>query len=130
MLVPDGALNLSLAEAATRQTNAAIAALEQGMFDVAMTLAGAAEGMIQREGVHMFQGLRAAPRALKRFSQKEWISILNMERDWLKHGGAEEMTIDRASAAFMIARAMSKLDQWSSAMDEFKVWLLANLDDL
>jgi hypothetical protein len=130
MLVPTGSLTLSLAEAATRQTNAAIAAFEHGMFDVAMTLAGAAEGMIKRDGPHMFQGLRAHPRALKRFSQKEWISILNMERDWLKHGGEAEMTIDRASAAFMIARAMSKLDQWSAAMDEFKVWFLASLEEL
>ena len=130
MHVPTGSLNLSLAEAATRQTNAAIAALEAGMFDIALTLAGAAEDMIEREGVHMFQALRAAPRALERFSQKEWISILNMERDWLKHGGAAEMTIDRASAAFMIARAMSKLDQWTPKMDEFKIWLLTNLDDL
>jgi hypothetical protein len=70
MHVPAGPLNLSLAEAATRQTKAAIAALERGMFDVAMTLAGAAEGMIKRDGPHMFQGLRAHPRALKRFSQK------------------------------------------------------------
>jgi hypothetical protein len=128
--VPQGSLNLSLIEAATRQTDAAIAALEQGMFDVAMTLAGAAEGMIEREGFHMFQSLRASPRALERFSQKEWTSILNMERDWLKHGGAAEMTIDRASAAFMIARAMSKLDQWTPKMDEFKVWLLSNLENL
>jgi hypothetical protein len=130
MHVPAGSLQLSLAAAAARQTNAALAAFEAGMFDIAMTLAGAAEGMIKREGVHMFQGLRASPRALERFSQKEWIAILNMERDWLKHGGAEEMTIERGSAAFMIARAMSKLDQWSPAMDEFKIWLLANLDDL
>jgi hypothetical protein len=128
--VPEGSLNLSLIEAATRQTDAAIAALEQGKFDVAMTLAGAAEGMIEREGFHMFQGLREAPRALERFSQKEWTSILNMERDWLKHGGVAEMTSDRASAAFMIARAMSKLDQWTPKMDEFKVWLLSNLDNL
>jgi hypothetical protein len=130
MHVPTNSLTLSLAEAATRQTNAAIAALESGMFDIAMTLAGAAEGMIEREGPHMFQGLRAAPRALEQFSQKEWTSILNMERDWLKHGGAAEMTIDRASAAFMIARVMSKLDQWTPKMDEFKIWLLENLDDL
>ena len=128
--VPQGSLNLSLIEAATRQTNAAIAALEQGMFDVAMTLAGAAEGMIEREGPHMFQWLRAHPRALEQFSKKDWISSLNMERDWLKHGGAAEMTIDRASAAFMIARAMSKLDQWTPKMDEFKVWLVSNLDGL
>ena len=53
-----------------------------------------------------------------------------MERDWLKHGGAAEMTIDRANAAFMIARAMSKLDQWTPKMDEFKIWLLSNLENL
>jgi hypothetical protein len=68
MQVPTGSLTLSLAEAAARQTNAAIAALEAGMFDISMTLAGAAEGMIKREGPHMFQGLRAAPRALERFT--------------------------------------------------------------
>jgi hypothetical protein len=69
MHVP-GSLKLSLAEAATRQTNAALTAFEAGMFDIAMTLAGAAEGMIEREGVHMFQGLRAAPRALERFLKR------------------------------------------------------------
>jgi hypothetical protein len=53
-----------------------------------------------------------------------------MERDRLKHGGEAEMTIDRASAAFMIARAMSKLDQWTPQMDRFKIWFLANLNDL
>ena len=130
MQVPVGLLKLSLAEAATRQANAAIAALEQGMFDVAMTLAGAAEGMIERDGPHMFQWLRSAPPAREHFSQREWTSILNMERDWLKHGGAAEMTIDRASAAFMIARAISKLEKWTPKMDEFKIWLVANLDDL
>jgi hypothetical protein len=130
MHVPDGSLKLSLAGAATRQTNAAIAAFEQGMFDVALTLAGAAEDMIEREGPHMFQWLRDHPGARERFSKAEWISGLNMERNWLKHGGAAEMTIERASAAIMIARAMSKLDRWSPAMDEFKIWLLANLDNL
>jgi hypothetical protein len=130
MHAPAGSLNLSLAEAATRQTNAAIAALEAGMFDIALTLAGAAEDMIEREGPHMWQWLRDHPGARERFSKEEWISGLNTERNWLKHGGAAEMTIERASAAFMIARAMSKLDQWTPKMDEFKIWLLANLDDL
>ena len=39
------------------------------------------------------------------------------------------MTIDRANAAFMIARVMSKLDQWTPKMDEFKIWLLSNLEN-
>jgi hypothetical protein len=130
MQVPVGPLRLSIAAAAVRQTNAAIAAFEQGMFDVALTLAGAAEGMIERDGPHLYQWLREHPGARERFSKKEWISGLNMERDWLKHGGAAEISIQRASAAFMIVRAMTKLDQWSPAMDEFKIWLLSNLDQL
>jgi hypothetical protein len=31
-------------------------------------------------------------------------------------------------AASMIARAASKLEVWTPKMDEFKVWLLANID--
>jgi hypothetical protein len=129
MQVPPASLTLSLANAATRQTDAAIAAFERGAFDIALTLAGAAEGMIEREGFHLFPWLRDHPGARERFSRKEWISGLNMERDWLKHGGAAQMTIERTSAAIMIARAMSKLDQWTAKMDEFKIWLLANLPD-
>jgi hypothetical protein len=56
------------------------------------------------------------------------VAILNLERDWLKHGGTDSMTIDCSSAAFMIARALTKLDAWTPKMDAFKVWLLANLD--
>jgi hypothetical protein len=48
MKIPTGFVRLSLVEAATRQTEAAIEALEQGQYDVALTLAGAAEGMIPR----------------------------------------------------------------------------------
>ena len=62
--------------------------------------------------------------------ERSGTSILNMARDWLKHGGAAEMTIDRASAAFMVARAISKLENWTPKMEEFKIWLVANPDDL
>jgi hypothetical protein len=61
--------------------------MDAGDYDVALTLAGAAEGMIERTGLHMFGWLKQHPRALERFDKKEWISILNSERDWLKHGG-------------------------------------------
>ncbi|MEY9700173.1 hypothetical protein ABIE71_002916 [Bradyrhizobium diazoefficiens] len=54
--------------------------------------------------------------------------ILNTERDWLKHGGQPTMKICCAEAAFMIARAASKLDHWTSKMVAFKIWLLANID--
>jgi hypothetical protein len=50
MEAPDRPLNLTKVEAAIRQVEAAIEALERGDFDVAITLAGAAEDMIDRPG--------------------------------------------------------------------------------
>ena len=76
----------------------------------------------------MFAELNKSRQALERFTQKEWISILNMERDWLKHGGQPHMEIHCSTAAFMIARAASKVENWSPRIVEFKIWLLANLD--
>jgi|SoimicMinimDraft_9_1059737.scaffolds.fasta_scaffold82820_1 hypothetical protein len=136
MELPESTLNvaigtkifLTLEKAAVRQIDAAIDALEAGLFDVALTLAGAAEGMIDRAGLHMFAELNKSRQALERFTQKEWISILNMERDWLKHGGQPHMEIHCSTAAFMIARAASKVENWSPRIVEFKIWLLANLD--
>jgi hypothetical protein len=101
-----GVLHLSLVEAATRQTEAAIDALQAGHYDIAVTLAGAAEGMIQRDGPHMFAYLKSAPRVLEEFSQKDWINTLNKELYWLKHGGQPTMTIECSHAVFMIADAL------------------------
>jgi hypothetical protein len=49
--VPGRCLNLTKAQAASRQVDAAIDALDRGDFDVAVTLASAAEDMIDREGL-------------------------------------------------------------------------------
>jgi hypothetical protein len=123
-------LSLTLHEAASRQIDAAIDALQAGDYDVALTLAGAAEGMIVRTGHHMFRWLKQHPRAMERFDQKQWIAILNSERDWLKHGGQPAMQICCADAAFMIARAASKLEDWTPKMVAFKIWLLTNIDSI
>ncbi|PPQ16328.1 hypothetical protein CV770_26645 [Bradyrhizobium sp. AC87j1] len=124
-------LNLTLAEAAGRQVDAAIDALQRGDFDIALTLAGAAEGMIKRDGPHMFAWLRDNQKAAELFPDKrQWINTLNRELYWLKHGGEETMEIDCATAVFMIARAMTKLDAWTPKMDAFKPWLLDNLDNV
>jgi len=128
MDIPIGALNLTLVEAAIRQTDAAIDALQRGDYDIALTLAGAAEGMMQRPDRHMFSGLRDSPKARAIFSKDEWITIHNRERDWLKHGGCDTMEIDCAAAAFMIARVAAKLEVWTPKIDEFKIWLINNLD--
>jgi hypothetical protein len=121
-------LSLTLHEAASRQVDAAIDALRAGDYDLALTLAGAAEGMVERTGHHLFGWLKQHPKALQRFDKKEWISILNADRDWLKHGGKPTMAICCVDAAFMIARAASKLDEWTPKMVAFKIWLVANLD--
>jgi hypothetical protein len=96
------------------------------------TLAGAAEGMLKREGGHLFAGLRDNPRAKERFDEKKgWIALLNRERDWLKHGGDDEIQIECFDAAMMVARAASTLEAeaWTPKMEAFRVWFLANLDN-
>jgi hypothetical protein len=129
--LPTGPLKLTLTAAASRQAEAAINAFERGKFEIAVTLAGAAEGMIQRDGYHLFAGLRDNPRAKERFEkQKDWINVLNREFYWLKHGGDDAMEIACFDAAMMIARALSKLDakDWTPRMEEFRGWFLKNLD--
>jgi len=126
--IPVSSLNLTLVEAATRQIEAAIDAMQRGDYDIALTLAGAAEGMIKRDGPHMFAGLRDAPKARARFTKEQWIALLNLERDWLKHGGSEMMEIHCHAAAFMVARAAEKLEKWTPKIEDFRVWLLKNLE--
>ena len=128
--LPADPIKLTLTERATRQVEAAIDALARGDFDVALTLAGAAEGMIHRDGYHLFVGLRDNPRAKEKFEKKkDWIAALNRERDWLKHGGDDAMEIACLDAAIMIARAASKLEPevWTTKIEDFRTWFNANL---
>jgi hypothetical protein len=129
--LPADPIKLTLTDGATRQVDTAIDAFERGDFDVALTLAGAAEGMLKREGNYLFAGLRDNPRAKARFEEKkDWIALLNQERDWLKHGGADEMQIECYDAAMMIARAASKLEVWTPKMEAFHAWFRNNLDNV
>ena len=60
---PKRSLSLTKSEACLRHIEAAIAAFERGLFDVAITLAGAAEGMSPDTGApHLFTVLRDHPR--------------------------------------------------------------------
>jgi hypothetical protein len=110
MQIPDRPLNLGKAEAAIRQVGAAIDALERGDFDVTITLAGAAEDLIDRPG-SLFAYHLEHPKAKELgIENKELRDHMNKERDWLKHGsGPDTMEITCYSAAFMIARAVTKL---------------------
>ena len=108
MEVPDQPLNLTKEQAAARQVEAAINAFVRGDFDIAITLAGPAEGMFDRKGRHLFAFLRGHPKASE-VVRKEWMSHLNRDRDWLKHpSGPERLLIERFSAAVAITRAATK----------------------
>jgi uncharacterized protein (UPF0210 family) len=56
-------LKISKAEGASRQVEKAIKALERGDFDIAVTLAGAAEGMLKRSGHHLWSFMLQSPKA-------------------------------------------------------------------
>jgi hypothetical protein len=123
------ALTISKAEGAHRQVEEAIKAMKRGDFDVAVTLAGAAEGMFElRSGLWEFMlhspNAAALAEAME-VERQELIGYLNDLRDWLKHGrtsAGQTRTITTAHAAVMIAGAMSKLEKWSPAMTKFKGW--------
>jgi hypothetical protein len=131
---PKQELTISKAEAASRHVDEAIKALERGDFDIAITLAGAAEGMFDRPGMHLwnYTHARAVECAEQLFDddderrtdpekQRRALSdVLNGTRTWLKHhGGGDRRTIDRDEAVGMIMRAMSKLENWTSRMSDF-----------
>jgi hypothetical protein len=132
MDAPDRALTITKAEGATRQVEEAIRALQRGDFDVAITLAGAAEGMLERSGLHMWSYIKERTTAAG-FDEKTMVNEVNAELYWLKHPTPDKpdtLTLTRSHAAWMIARAMTKLETWSPIMNEFRAWLKRNLDEL
>ncbi|WP_144897136.1 hypothetical protein [Ochrobactrum sp. J50] len=126
---PFETLAVTKIQAAINQIETAIAAMEGGRFDVAITLSGAAEGMLPDppNEIHTFNYL--LDRLPGDRSRKEWISILNMERDWLKHRTdrlPEKMEIDLFDVGWSIVRACVRVDteNWTPRMEEFRIWFL------
>ena len=78
-----------------------------------------------------FEGLASQTRGLEEFGdRKKWTAVLNLERDWLKHSGdkAPELSIDDFSAGYMIARACSKMTEWTPRMVDFMGWFMGRLE--
>lgn len=116
-------------EAAINQIEGAIHALQAGQFDLSITLSGAAEGMMLSppENLDTFQQI-LAQLPIDR-SKKEWITILNMERDWLKHPTIqmpELMEIHVFEVSWSIVRACVRIpnNRWTPLMEDFKLWFL------
>jgi hypothetical protein len=94
-----------------------------GDYDIAITLAAAAEGMAPKEASHgLFRNILANPnRPIA--DKKLWNAKLNATRDWLKHPTErleQSRKIAAIEAAFFIFRAMDKVSPWSEKMDAFK----------
>ena len=129
-------LILTKLDAAVRQTRAAMAAFETGDFDIAVTLACAAEGMIpsgQRGSVHDLT-MKAANALLGSSGSKAFNSKINERRDWLKHrteNMPNEICIDAVDAALAIIRAMTKFDQSDQdrleLIELFRTWAFLHL---
>jgi hypothetical protein len=97
-------------EAALRQIGAAIKLLESKEYEAAITLAGAAEGMMIAHGkpAPLFEDLKDR-RPPDFATQTEWILFLNDTLYWLKHNSDQEnRSIGEFDAWVMIARALSK----------------------
>lgn len=125
---PSRPVKLTKESGAIRQIEAAIEALEMGRFECAVTLAAAAEGMLpEKPDQALFSGLVDHPKRPAHITRKQFITVLNLERDWLKHATPDfppEMEITLSDAAFMIIRAMARLDRWSGEMSDFKDWYM------
>jgi hypothetical protein len=114
-------LTISKADGASRQVDAAINALEHGDFDIAITLAGAAEGMFESTGQDLWAAMHKGAKAAG-ISSKDISDDLNNARTWLKHpGGSDNYAFDRYLAVEMILRAVTKIKRasWTPGMNDF-----------
>jgi hypothetical protein len=123
--------------ASMRQIHAAIEHINRGDFECAITLAGAAEGMLpDTDKPHFRQKVialqEAMPEAAKRFKGAN--DFIN----WLKHGAIakggprfETAVINQLEIFATIYRAITKFeatyDDLSPQMKSFKSWLLEEL---
>lgn len=126
---PPEYIEVTKREAAIRQIVRAIDAFWKGEYDVSITLALAAEGMAGQSNDSLFA--RQIAHLPDGFTKREWVSIVNGERDWLKHPTTEilgqEIKIEWHAAGFAIARALHRWPGWTDSMNEFKLWYIDRL---
>jgi hypothetical protein len=114
--------------AALRQIRVAIQVFVEDEYEAAITLAGAAEGMIAGgERVNIFEKLKERRPEDFEGDTKAWIAFLNTTRDWLKHpSGGETNLIRQFDAWLMLLRALTKYQavygEDTAEMEAFIVW--------
>lgn len=118
--------------AAVRQINAAILHLHAQEYECAITLAGAAEDLLgDTEPNHLWKVLMQ--RRPQDHSEKEWATMFNATRNWLKHPTenlGDQRHIDEFETVIMLIRATSKFiarfGKGSKEMSDFVEWCRRN----
>lgn len=127
-------------DAASEQIDQAIRSFFDDRLATAVTLAGAAEGVLPEPanpGVALFHlmrekgALRPGP---PQWSEKEVADLLNKARNWLKHQDADrsEVHLKEEHAVTMILRAHTKFtsafgaDAATETMLQFEAWFRQN----
>ncbi|ASP70348.1 hypothetical protein CDO28_01420 [Sinorhizobium meliloti] len=129
----DEPITLTKERAAARQVQIAVTSLESGLYDVATTLAGAAEGMLDGDpSIELSTALRNDPAAIAEFGRPTWVQVTNLERDWLKHKTERfptELEFRLDDASMYVYRAMRKLppDLVTEEMLAFEKWYRARV---
>jgi hypothetical protein len=119
-------LGLDRRSAATNQLIAASEMFFAGRYDCAITLAGAAEGMMEGRGPLFTRMKSEVPEELQDVvgrTEAERVTYLNRLRDWLKHHKMpDQIVIERHDAEMMISRAITAINPPPSTLtaDQFR----------
>jgi hypothetical protein len=123
---------LSKVEAAQQQLEGAIANLFLGNWACAITLAGAAEGMLAppEVGIDLFTLGKTDIAAQLNLNEKDFVKIVNEQLYWLKHLTETSpvlMNFDQIDVIIMILRAYTKFYALTSKKSDdmliFESWL-------
>lgn len=126
-------LMLSKEDAAYRQIQVSISSFYAGDYDIAITLAGAAEDLFVGDpDVELSNALLKNKSAVDKFGYQNWKQTVNYERNWLKHRTPDlpdNLTLTLDITAFYIYRAMRKLplEYISNEMLRFEEWYRARI---
>jgi hypothetical protein len=116
--------------ASKRQIHAAIDHLKKSDFESALTLAGAAEGVLpDTKNPHLFQKIKKMADALP--ADPSGGNEINAMTNWAKHGTHATATISEQDVIEMVTRAISKFAAvyggQSKEMQAFSEWAVERL---
>jgi hypothetical protein len=113
-----------------KKPHAAIDNLHKGEFECAITLGGAAEGVLpDTDKPHLFQKIKKMADTLP--TDPSGATKVNALTNWAKHGTHETATISEQDAIEVVTRAISKFiavyGEQSKEMKTFSEWAMERL---